>query len=140
MFVLFNKDKNFIGYSPDSPPQVDILKIEIPEDKKNLNEWKWSGNFDNGKMVSIFEEGFPEENINEEKKLFDDITKKYPLGIQLANIIRQVKMIAEKLEIVDDNFLDMSDQILRAIDLQDKRLKYNSVRKKIYSKNNVSQN
>lgn len=137
MFVLFNKDKNFIGYSPDIPPQVDILKIEIPEDKKNLNKWKWVGNFDSGKMVSIFEEGYPEDIIAEEKKLFENICKKYPLGVQLSNIIKQVKIIAEKLDVIDDNFLDMSDQILRAIDLQDKRLKYSSVRKKIFSKNNV---
>jgi hypothetical protein len=67
MYALFNTDLKFIGYSPDMPSQPHILKKEIPTHQNNLNVWKWSGDFNSGKMVSIFEEGFPDEEIEAEK-------------------------------------------------------------------------
>ena len=55
MFVLFDKNKNFIGYSEDIPdlPTLNVLKLKIPEEKKDISKWRWEGNLLNGKMVPI---------------------------------------------------------------------------------------
>ena len=55
MFVLFNKNKEFIGYSPDFPniPNLNIFKFEISQDKSDLTEWKWVGDMLTGKMIKI---------------------------------------------------------------------------------------
>jgi hypothetical protein len=54
MFVLFNKDKKFIGYSNDIPdlPTLGIFKLKIKEEQSDLTIWKWDGDM-NGKMVKI---------------------------------------------------------------------------------------
>lgn len=135
MYALFNKDKIFIGYSPDIPPQTDILKKEIPDLKKDLRTWKWVGDYDNGKMISIFEEGYSEEDLEKEKELFSKVNSKYPINVQLINIIRQLKIISEGLLKSDDVFLDMADEILNAVELQEKRIKYITARSKFYNQN-----
>lgn len=55
MFVLFNKDKKFVGYSEDIPdtPTLNIFKLKISDDKKDLSKWKWQGDMFSGKMVKI---------------------------------------------------------------------------------------
>jgi hypothetical protein len=132
MYVLFNKDNKFIGYSPDISPQANILKKEIPSSQQDLNVWKWVGDYHTGKMVSIFEENFNQEELEEEKKAFANINEKYPIGVQLANIIRQIKKIADSLPIStqDDRFMDMAEIILNTLDKHDKRIKYALTRKK----------
>ena len=136
MFVLFNKEKKFIGYSPDIPQQADILKKEIPESKTNFSIWKWVGDYDNGSMISIFEEGYPEEDLNKEKELFATINAKYSLNSQLINLIRQVKILSENNQLLQDAiFMDMADEILNAVELQEKRIKYITARSKIFYQN-----
>jgi hypothetical protein len=60
MFVLFNKEKQFIGYSKDMPdlPTLNIFKLELPEELSDITKWKWIGDMFKGKMVPI------EEKIN----------------------------------------------------------------------------
>jgi hypothetical protein len=124
MFALFNKNKIFIGYSPDIPENSDLLKIEIPESKSNITIWKWDGDYDNGKMVPI-STGYPMEEIELERELFDYIDKRYPLGVQLANIIKQISKILKKYpDLEDDEFVDMSHYVLNAVDKTNKRIKY----------------
>lgn len=136
MFVLFNKEKKFIGYSPDIPSQADILKKEIPKSKCDFNIWKWEGDYDTGGMISIFEEGYSKEDLNLEKKLFSEINAKYPLNTQLINIIRQVKNLSESSPSLQDCvFMDMADEILNAIELQEKRIKYITARSKFFYQN-----
>jgi hypothetical protein len=55
MYVLFDKNKNFIGYSPDFPdtPNLGIFKLKLPEDQSDINEWTWEGDMFTGKMVKI---------------------------------------------------------------------------------------
>lgn len=55
MYALFDKDKKFIGYSPDFPenPGLNIFKFKLPEDKSDLTKWKWVGDMFTGKMVKI---------------------------------------------------------------------------------------
>jgi len=133
MFALFNTNLNFIGYSPDIQDQPHILKKEIPEHQRDLNVWKWEGNYTDGKMVSIFEEGIPQEELEEQKRMFNDLNSKYPTGVQLVNIIRQLKKIAEQSELQDDRFMDMAENVLNVMDKHDKHLKYVLTRKKFFN-------
>ena len=57
MYVLFNKDKEFVGYSDDIPPQpnLNIFRLEIPENRSDITKWKWQGDMFTGKMVEIKE-------------------------------------------------------------------------------------
>lgn len=130
MFALFNLDKKFIGYSPETIPGDHILTKQIPPDQQDLNLWKWSGDFSNGKMVSVFEQDYPEEEFEEEKKRFKELNESYPLGIQLTNIIRQLKKIADKFDVQDDRFMDMAEKVLYVMDKQDERIKYILAKKK----------
>ena len=60
MFVLFNKDKNLIGYSEDMPdfPHLNIFKLKLPEETSDIKKWEWVGDMLNGKMI-------PKKNIND---------------------------------------------------------------------------
>jgi len=54
MYVIFNKNNKFIGYSDnDFPdyPNLDLLKLKLPEDQSDLSEWWWEGDMLTGKMV-----------------------------------------------------------------------------------------
>jgi hypothetical protein len=129
MYALF-KNGEFIGYSPDNLFAPDITVKEIPQDQQDLSIWKWSGGL-NGKMILILDEGYPQEQIETEEELFKKIHIKYPLGVQLVNIIRQVKKISNHLDCTDDKFSDMAEDILSAIDMYDNRIKHRLNRKKL---------
>lgn len=110
MFALFNQDKKFIGYSPNPPnvPGLKILKKEIPAEYGNLKEWAWRGDYDTGGM-------FPTGKIIEvdkEKQALKTILEKYPLGKQIFNIVKQLRIIAEKENVLDPSFKEMSDDML----------------------------
>jgi len=55
MFALFNKEKQFIGYSEDIPnlPNLNIFKLKLPEDKSDITKWEWAGDMFTGKMIPI---------------------------------------------------------------------------------------
>ena len=55
MFVLFNRDKKFIGYSEDIPdtPNLGVLRLELPEVFNDLTKWQWEGDMLSGGMVEI---------------------------------------------------------------------------------------
>jgi hypothetical protein len=55
MFVLFNKEKEFMGYSPDMPdiPLLEIFKLKLPDEVSDITKWKWDGDMFTGKMVPI---------------------------------------------------------------------------------------
>lgn len=55
MFVLFNKNKQFIGYSEDIPdlPTLNIFKLKIPDHISDITKYEWVGDMLNGKMVEI---------------------------------------------------------------------------------------
>jgi hypothetical protein len=98
------------------------------------------GDFDNGSMVSIFEEGYSEEDHNKEKELFSKINTKYPLNEQLINIIRQLKILSDNNPLLQDSvFMDMADEITDAVELQEKRIKYITARSKFFFQNDKQQ-
>lgn len=124
MFVLFNTNKEFIGYSPDIPDSSSILKKKISEDQSDIMRWKWVGTYDNGQMEMITD-GYPIEEIEIEKKVFEYINKKYPLEVQLCNIIKQLNNIIQKDDsLQDDDFSDMAQYILNALEKREKRINY----------------
>ena len=134
MFALFNKDKIFIGYSNDIPDTSTVLKKEIPKEQSDIMLWRWEGDYENGRMVSV-DIGYPIEEIELEKELFSFIDKNYPPQIQMLNIIKQLRKIVQNNEnIQDDNFVDMSDYILNAVDKYDKRVNYYRNYAKLISK------
>jgi len=123
MYALFNNNKVFIGYSPEIPHEH-LLSKEIPPEQSDFTRWRWEGNYDNGRMISL-DEGYPYEEIEIEKILFNFIENKYPLPIQLINIMNQLRKIVENNEeLRDDSFMDMSDCIKNAVDKHNKRINY----------------
>lgn len=110
MFVLFNNNKKFIGYSPDAEKVNDISAYskEIPEQFSNLNEWHWEGDYDNGKMIS--NKKFIE--LTEEQKAIRKIIDQYPLGVQLINIIKQLNVLSKNANLFDNDYKEMSNNIM----------------------------
>ena len=134
MFALFNKNKEFIGYSPEVPENSELLKIKIPKEKSDILAWKWEGDYDTGNMVPI-DIGYPMEEIELEKDLFQFIHKNYPLQTQLINIIKQLRKIVENNENLESyEFMDMSDCILNAVDKMNQRINYYKNYYKLISK------
>jgi hypothetical protein len=124
MFALFDENKKFAGFSPDIPSDSKILKIKLPDEQSDIRFWHWEGDYDSGKMVSN-NTGYPVEELELEKELFKYIERKYPLTIQLVNIIKQIRKIVQyDKNIQDYEFMDMADSILNAIDKQVKRINY----------------
>lgn len=139
MFVLFNKNKNFIGYSNDIPDNSCILKKEIPPETSDILLWRWEGDYDNGKMISNGM-GYPIEEIELEKNFLNTINKKYPIETQVLNIIKQLKKIVQNNQnIIDDDFIDMADCIINAEDKYNKRINYYKNYCKLITKNESEQ-
>lgn len=135
MFVLFNKDKKFIGYSSDISENSELLKLEIPEEKSDISFWKWEGTYENGRMVPI-DVGYPIEEYELEKSLFEYINKNYPIQTQMINIIKQLrKIVKENAELEDYQFMDMSDCIINAVEKMNNRINYYKNYEKLITKN-----
>jgi hypothetical protein len=110
MLALFNKNKQLIGYAPNISEDNSFQGYhkEIPLEFSNLKEWHWEGDFDNGKMVSnrkIIE-------LDNEAKALKEIIEKYPLGIQITNIIRQLHLISKNANLFNNDFKEMSTDVL----------------------------
>lgn len=133
MFALFNLNKQFIGLSPDVPSSAQVLKKEIPIEQSDPRIWKWEGDYDNGKMIKIFSDERIEE-FDLEGQLFEEIDLKYPLGIQLINITKQLHRITP-IENMDRDFALMAQTILAAVEKYKQKLKYLESLNKLTTKN-----
>jgi hypothetical protein len=54
MYVIFDKNNNFVGYSDNNLedfPNLEIFKMKIPEEQSDLTEWWWEGDMLTGRMV-----------------------------------------------------------------------------------------
>jgi hypothetical protein len=90
-------------------------------------------------MVSL-NENYPIEEIHLEKLLFKYINEKYPLHIQITNIINQLRKIVESNDsLQDDTFMDMSDCIKNALDKYNKRINYYKNNSRLIPKNESNQ-
>lgn len=139
MYALFNKDKIFIGFSPDESSHPNLLKKEIPKEQSDFRTWKWEGDYDTGRMVPLNTD-YSIEEIELENILFRYIENKYPLKTQLINIMNQIRKIVQYNEdLQDDSFIDMHDCIKNALDKHTKRINYYQNYSKIIPKNESKQ-
>jgi hypothetical protein len=139
MIALFNKEKTFIGYGDNIPPNSKILKKDIDPEKTDLGKWKWEGDYDSGKMVPI-KNLYPIEELNLEKELFEYINKNYPIEKQIYNLIKQINIILENNnELLDEEYSDMSDYITSAFEKYENRVKYHKDKLNLISKNESEQ-
>jgi hypothetical protein len=133
MFALFNLNKQFIGLAPDIPSTAKLLKKEIPKEQSDPKIWRWEGDYDNGKMIKILSDEQIEE-FDLEEQLFEEIYIKYPPGIQLINIIKQLHKITP-IDNMDKDFALMAQSVFSAVENYEKRFKYLDSLNKITSKN-----
>jgi hypothetical protein len=124
MYAVFKNNK-FISFSDSNESLDESYQLkEIPEHQSNLKLWKWVGDCDTGKMVHRYEENYPEEELKIEKELFEIINKVYQPGVQLTLIIKQLHLLASKTNLFDEEFKEMSETILTAVEKQSKRIKF----------------
>jgi len=126
MFALFSLQKNFIGYSDDIPEHINstILKKEIPEDKRDLTKWRWDGDYDTGNMVSLIEKPYVITEKELQESLFKTIYEKYPIDLQLLNVIKQLYLLSHKSCNLLPEFNEMAKIIIHAVDLYEKQRKF----------------
>jgi hypothetical protein len=125
MFVLFNKNKEFIGYSEDCPTIPTISKKEIPQEKSDITKWRWDGDFENGQMVSLYENPYEITEQDLQEDLFEKINREYPIDLQIVILMKQIKEIASSSRIkLNDDFSKMSDIILKAVEIYEEEHKF----------------
>lgn len=133
MYLIF-KDKKFISYA-DSPvvPGPEFTAKEVPPEHSDLRFWKWEGDLDTGKMINMWEQGYPPEELEAEKKLQQLIEEEYPPGVQLTLTILQLHKLAKHYNLLDVKFADMAETISKLLDKQEKRFNF-------FSKQNFNTN
>ena len=125
MFVLFNKNKEFIGYSEDCPSIPTIFKKEISQEKSDITKWRWDGDFENGQMVSLYENPYEITEQDLQEDLFEKINREYPIDLQIVILMKQIKEIASSSRIkLNDDFSKMSDIILKAVEIYEEEHKF----------------
>jgi hypothetical protein len=110
MIALFNSNKNFIGFCEDFPEQnnLNFFKIEVPEKYADPTKYTWIGDFYNGEFIEIEKASY----IKSQEEMMENIIKKYPIQVQIINIIKQLNTLSNKEKIYDYNFKEMSNEIL----------------------------
>ena len=101
MYVVFDLNKNFISYS-DNMFGGNFLFKEIAEEESDILNWRWDGDYDNGKMVKL--EDSPYEHNSSTEEAFQE---KYPLHIFFTIILKQLFLTSSKNKTVDPLFEQM---------------------------------
>lgn len=129
MYAVFKNNK-FVSYSESKEGLEETHQLkEIPDNQRNLKLWRWVGDYDNGKMVHRYEHEYPELELEAEKQLFEIIEKSYPPGVQLTLVIKQLYKLSSHLNILNEEFSEMAEIVLTAVEKQAKRLKFYSKQK-----------
>jgi len=103
MFVLFNNQKEFIGYSDQLPPTIQYYR-NIGENF-DINKNFWDGDYDNGSLKKI-----ETQKINEFELEFDFVNKVkalYNTEISHLLCIKQLGKISEYINLFDSEFKEM---------------------------------
>ena len=103
MFVLFNNQKEFIGYSDQLPPTIQYYQ-NIGENF-DINKNFWDGDYDNGSLKKI-----ETQKINEFELEFDFVNKVkalYNTEISHLLCIKQLGKISEYINLFDPEFKEM---------------------------------
>jgi hypothetical protein len=103
MFVLFNNQKEFIGYSDQLPPSIQYYRNI--DDDFDINKEFWDGNYENGSIKKI-----ETQKLNEFELEADFINKTkalYNTEISHLLCIRQLGKISEYINLFDPQFKEM---------------------------------
>ena len=100
MFAVFDQNKKFLSFSNEKFEGNFLFKL-IPEEQSNLLEWRWEGNYDDGKMVKLSDDFYNEALSHEAFK------NKYPLPLLLSILLKQLYILSEKLELTDYQFHEL---------------------------------
>jgi hypothetical protein len=98
MYAIFNLKKEFLSFS-ESEMGSNFLSKKIPEEKSNLLEWKWVGDFDSGEMKKI--------NIKKIRNNDDTFQNKYEYGVFMSLILKQLYINSKKTKTLNENFENM---------------------------------
>lgn len=112
MLALFNKNnKKFIGFCENFPEEsnINFLKMDVPFEYSNPSKYTWTGDFYNGEFVEIQKASY----IKSKEEILEDIIKKYPIQIQIINILKQLNILSKKENIYDNHFKEMSEEIIK---------------------------
>lgn len=103
MFVLFNNQKEFIGYADQVPPSIQYY--HNLDNSFDINKEYWDGDYDNGSLKKI-----ETQKLNE-FELESDFVRKvktlYNTEISHLLCIKQLGKISEYLNLFDSQFKEM---------------------------------
>lgn len=105
MYAIFNLDKKFLSYS-EQELNGNFLNKKIPDDKTNLLEWAWSGDYDRGEMVKIDKSDY--EIINNIRSFESN----YPFYFFMSKILKQIYMTSKKNNTLSDDFEKMTKEFI----------------------------
>lgn len=117
MYAIFNDQKEFLSYG-DQPLGGSFLSILIPDDKTNLTEWRWDGDYDTGGMVRL--ESTPYEEVMNQ----DSFQNKYPLPLYMSLILKQLYVISKKENLLSENYAEMVKQFIICFEGNDEFLHF----------------
>ena len=129
MIALFNENKQFIGYSNVVPPTINLYKDLGGLD---LNKYFWDGDFDTGELKEINTKKVDEFDL--ESQFLHKMKCLYSNELSLLFCIKQINMIAEKLDCFDENFKGMYQDISPIVDFYDKTVKSLKEKNKLETK------
>jgi len=98
MYAIFNLNKEFLSFS-ENEMGSNFLSKEIPEEKTNLLEWKWIGNYDSGEMKKI--------NIKKLKNKENSFQDRYEYNVFMSLILKQLYITSKKTKTLNENFENM---------------------------------
>jgi hypothetical protein len=109
MYAIFNLDKNFLSYS-DQEMGLNFLSLKIPEEKTNLLEWGWSGNYDNGEMVKL--ENSEYVDVHNE----NSFEYAYPFHSFMSIILKQLYITSKKNNTLTEEYKDLTKHFIHSFE------------------------
>jgi hypothetical protein len=98
MYAIFNLNKEFLSFSENEMGN-NFLSKEIPEEKTNLLEWKWIGDYDSGGMKKI--------NIKKLKNNENSFQDRYDYNVFMSLILKQLYVTSKKTKTLNENYENM---------------------------------
>lgn len=105
MYAVFDKNKTFLSFSdkiiPMDNSSLNFFFKEIPEDKSDILNWRWDGDYETGGMVPIEKNPYP--NVYS-KSFFEE---KYSFHVLISILLKQIFLNSEKLGTTEYVFKEM---------------------------------
>ena len=109
MYVIFDENKNFVSYSSHTMGKPFHCK-EVDLKQEDLLNWRWDGDFDNGKLVKI--EDAPYQSYNH-KNYFED---RYSFDLFMSILVKQLFITAKQTKTAELPFEEMVKDYVTCID------------------------